>query len=159
MENSKELILLSRPRALPKLEPRVLARKVSSLGVGEREGDTDTLRDDCCHTPSPQSGFGAYLGAQHNSQPSFPLPTPRDVTVLQAEGAKPRSLFPYFHFWSSVVHSAHSGPHLSYTGYLSGWRLPPASLVMHPAACSWASRSLFQSGFIFSGRKILFPSP
>lgn len=54
MENGKETILLSYPRALPKLEPRVLARKVSSLGVGEREGDIDNSRDNCSCTLSPQ---------------------------------------------------------------------------------------------------------
>lgn len=38
MENSKEPVSLSCPRALPKLEPRVLTRKVSSLGVEKGKG-------------------------------------------------------------------------------------------------------------------------
>lgn len=57
--------------------------------MGERDRNTDPPRDDCSHTLSPQSGCGAYLGAHHNGKPSFPLLTPGDATVLQAEGAKP----------------------------------------------------------------------
>lgn len=159
MESSKEPIPLSRPRALPKLEPSVLARKVNSLGVEEREGETDTLRDDWPLTLSPQPVFSAYLGARHNSQPSFPLPTLSNVTVLQDEGAKTRAYSPPFLF-DPVQFTV---PTQSLTSAMlatcQGGGFPPASLAVIPTACSWVSRSLFQSNLTFSGRKIPFPSP
>lgn len=101
-------------------------------GGGKGKGHRQLKGQLLSFTESPVS-FWCILGCTAQQPAKLSTPYPRDVTVLQAEGAKPRRLFPYFRFWSSIVHSDHSGP-LSYTGYLSGWRLPPSNSGHAPSS-------------------------